>query len=178
MIIFTMESAERKKLYIVIGLAAIFAATGYFRFLHGRVAFFSQPGRSVANPAMIEVPAVDLKGLQPAGQPQKKMAPAGPRTGIRDIFAPVKAPAKKIAAKMGSVTAADLPLKPLPALKLTGTIIGGKQPLAVINGQILRNNEMIAGFKVVSIAKDQVIISGEGRKVMLNILTGPEEQSP
>lgn len=167
-----MESRERTKLYIVIGLSAVFVAVGYFRFLHGKITFFNQPERGVAIPAMIEVPAVDLKGVQPAGQP-RKMAPEGPRAGLRDIFAPVKAPAAEIPSDTTAV-----PPKPLPPLQLTGTIIGGKRPLAVINGQFLRKGEMIAGFEVVSIARDQVTLSGEGRRVLLNILTGAEVRSP
>ena len=90
-----MESKERTKLYIVIGLAAIFVAVGYFRFLHGKITFFSKPERGGAIPALIEVPAVDLKGIQPAGQPQKK-ASEGPRAELRDIFAPVKAPQRHL----------------------------------------------------------------------------------
>ena len=50
--------------------------------------------------------------------------------------------------------------------------------MAVINGQLLRKGDMIAGFEVVSIAKDQVTLSGGGRKVLLNLLTGVEERSP
>jgi len=176
-----MESRERTKLYIVIGLSVVFIAVGYFRFLHGKIAFFNPPERSVAIPVVIQVPAVNLKGIQPAGKPQE-MAPEGLRAGLRDIFAPAKTPvkesAKGTAAEVPSVTVAPVPLKPLPPLKLTGTIIGGKQPLAVINGQFLRKGEMISGFEVVSIAKDQVTLSEGGRKVLLNILTGSVERSP
>jgi hypothetical protein len=167
-----MESRERTKLFIVIGLAAAFVAVGYFRFLHGKITFFKQPERGVAITAVIEVPAVDLKGVQPAVETQK-MAPAGPRAGLRDIFAPVKPPAAEIPSDKTAV-----PPKPLPPLQLTGTIIGGKQPLAVINGRFLRKGEIISGFEVVSIARDQVILSGEGRKVLLNTLTGVEVRSP
>jgi hypothetical protein len=165
-----MENRERAKLYIVIGLSAVFFAVGYFRFLHGKITFFSQPERGVAIPVVIEVPAVDLKGVQPAGQPQK-MAFERPRAGLRDIFAP----AKKKAAEIPPATDAALPL---PPMQLSGTIIGGKRPLAVINGRFLRQGEMIAGFEVVSIARDHVILSGGGRKVLLNTLTGAEERSP
>ena len=176
-----MGSRERTKLYIVIGLSAIFVAVGYFRFLHGKITFFNQPERGGAIPALIEVPAVDLKGVQLAGQPQK-MASEGPRATLRDIFTPPKAPvketARETAAGIPSVTAAAVPLKPLPPLQLTGTIIGGKQPMAVINGQFLRKGQMIAGFEVVSIARNQVTLSGEGRKVLLNLLTGAVERSP
>lgn len=172
-----MASGERTKFFIVIGLSVVFVAVGYFRFIHGKITFFNKPERGVAIPVVIEVPAVDLKGVQPAGEPQK-MAPEGLRAGLRDIFAPVKAPAKERAAGSPPVTVAAAPLKPLPPLKLTGTIIGGKRPLAVINGQFLRTGEWIAGFEVISITRDQVTLSGEGRKVLLNTLTGAEERSP
>lgn len=161
-----MGSRERTKLYIVIGLAAIFVAVGYFRFLHGKITFFNQSERGVTIPAMIEVPAIDLKGIQPAGQPQK-MAFEGPRAGLRDIFAPAK--------KTATGTAAGIPSAapvPLPPLQLTGTIIGGKRPLAIINGRFLRQGESIEGFQVLSIARNQVIIAREGRKVVLNVLDG------
>jgi type II secretory pathway component PulC len=167
-----MENRERTKLFIVIGLAVIFIAVGYFRFLHGKITFFKQPERGAAIPAAIQVPAVDLKGIQPAGEMQKK-APEGPRARLRDIFAPVKPPPSEI-----PPVAVAVPPKPLPPLQLTGTIIGGKRPLAIINGRFLRQGERIDGFEVVSIAGDQVILSGEGRKVRLNTLTGAGERLP
>lgn len=169
-----MESRERTKLWIVIGLAALFIAVGYFRFLHGKTALFKQPQSSAAIPAVIEVPAVDLKGSRPAAETQR-MAPAAPRAGLRDIFAPVKAPAVEIPPVKAEAAA---PLKPLPPLLLMGTIVGGTRPLAVINGRFLRKGEMISGFQVVSIARDQVVLSGEGRTVLLNTLTGAEVRSP
>lgn len=168
-----MENRERKKLFMVIGLAALFVAVGYFRFFHGKITFFGQADRGVAVPGVIEVPAIDLKGLQPAGEPQN-IAPEGPRAGLRDIFAPVKPPA----AENPPVAAAPAPLKPLPPLKLTGTIVGGKRPLAIIDGRFLRKGEMIAGLEVVSITKDQVILLEEGRKVLLNTLSGVEVRLP
>lgn len=168
-----MESRERTKLFIVIGLSVVFFATGYFRLLQGKIAFFKQPESGIAIPAMTEVPAVDLKGLRPAGEPPP-MASAEPRRVLRDIFVPVRTPAAEIA----RAAAAVVPLKPLPSLHLAGTIVGGKRSLAIINGQFLRKGEKVAGFEVVSITRDQVILSGEGRKVLLNTLTGVEERSP
>ena len=106
-----MESRERRKFYIVIGLAAIFVAVGYFRFLHGKITFFSKPERGGEIQALVEVPAVDLKGIQPAGQPQKK-ASEGPRAELRDIFAPAKAPAKETT----KGTAAGSPSASVPLL--------------------------------------------------------------
>jgi len=180
-----MDNKERKKLYLVIGLAAIFVVVGYFRFLHGKITFSNQPERGGAIPALSAVPAIDLKGSQPAGQPQTK-ASEGPRAELRDIFVPARAPAKETAKETAKEAAAGTPsvadaavtVKPLPSLQLTGTIVGDKRPIAVINGQFLRTGDMIAGFEVVSIARDRVTLSGGGRKVLLNLLTGVEERSP
>lgn len=167
-----MENQERKKLYIVIGLAVIFIAVGYFRFFHGKITFLGPPAREVTIPAMIEVPAVDLKGIQPSGPPQKT-APPGPRAGLRDIFAPAK--------KTGPGSTPENPAiapKPLPLLQLTGTITGGRQPLAIINGRFLRQGEAIEGFQVVAIARNQVTIAREGQKIVLNVLDGPVSGKP
>jgi hypothetical protein len=187
-----MESRERTKLYIVIGLSAVFVAVGYFRFIHGKITYFNKPERGVAIPVAVEVPAVDLKGVPTAAE--QKIVPEGVRAGLRDIFAPVKAPpveaANEAAIETAAETAAEIPsvalppvtplppLPPLPPLKLMGTIVGGRQPLAVINGRFLRTGESISGFEVVSIARDHVILSGEGREVLLHTLTGAEERSP
>jgi len=185
-----MESRERTKLYIVIGLSAVFVAMGYFRFFHGKITYFNKPESGVAIPVAVKVPAVDLKGVPTAAETQK-MVPEGVRAGLRDIFAPVKAPAvetaNEAAIETATETAAEIPsvtlppvapLPPLPPLKLMGTIVGGRQPLAVINGRFLRTGESISGFEVVSIARDHVILSGEGRTVLLHTLTGAEERSP
>jgi hypothetical protein len=168
-----MESRERTKLYMVIGLAVLFVAVGYVRFVHGKIAFFNPPERGVAHPVLPEVPAVDLKGLEPAGLPQKTAS--GPRAGLRDIFAPAKKTGTATRNGLPSGTAAAVPL---PTLQLTGTIIGGKRPMAVINGRFLRKGDLIAGFEVVSIVNNQVTLAGGGRKVLLNMLTGAEERSP
>lgn len=168
-----MESGERTKLLIVVGLAVVFVAMGYFRFLHGNIAFFKKTEGAAAVSGLIQVPAVDIKGVQPVAEPQKK-APERPRAKLRDIFAPVKPPA----AETAPVAVAAAPLPPLPPLQLAGTIVGGKRPLAVINGRFLRNGELIAGLEVVSITKDQVTLSEKGRTVLLHALTGAEVRTP
>ncbi|MCK9362851.1 MAG: general secretion pathway protein GspB [Syntrophales bacterium] len=168
-----MANRERAKLYMVIGLAVVFVLVGYFRFFHGKVALFKHPKGGVAIPAVVKVPTIVTKSLQPAAERQR-MAPEGLRTRLRDIFAPVKPPATKFS----SSAVAAVPLQPLPKLQLSGTIVGGTHPLAIINGHFLRRGDRIAGLEVVSITKDQVTLVGEGRQVMLNTLTGVEERSP
>lgn len=171
-----MKIRERTKQMMVIGLAVLFLLVGYYRFLHGKIAFFGRSESGVALTAVIEVPAVDLGDSSPAAEP-KRMELEGTRGRFRDIFAPPKPPKAAILPAAVAVAAAAAPPKPLPALKLSGTVAGGKRPLAVINGRFLRNGEVIDGYEVVSISRDRVTLQGEGRKVVLNPLTGAEELS-
>ncbi len=166
-----MENRERNKLYIVIGLAVVFVAVGYFRFFRGKITFFGPPAREATITAMTDVPSVDLKSIQPSGLPQI-IAPAAPRADLRDIFAPAKKTARGATPENPAIAS-----KPLPPLQLTGTIIGGKRPLAIINGRFLHQGESIEGFRVVDIARNQVTIVNAERKVVLNVLDGKEKGS-
>jgi hypothetical protein len=163
-----MPTASRKqaKLYIVIGLSVLFVVVGYFRFFHGKAAVPVGSPSGVGAPVQVPVPAIDAKALHPAVKAVEEI-PGPPRTALRDIFEP------------GKQTAAEAqPPKPLPSLKLTGTIIGGKNPLAFINGRTLHLGEKIEGFHVISITREQVTLAGEGRKMLLNVLEGPKNVMP
>lgn len=162
-----MEKKERTKLLIVIGLAAVFVVMGYFRFFYGKGASPMQSNGGAVTVGPIAIPPVDLKGVRPTtGLPERVSLPRAP---LRNIFAPVG-----ITSVPGSAPgqSAGAPQKQLPKLQLTGTIIGGKRPLAIINGRFLRQGESIEGLQVLSIARNQVIIASEGRKVVLNVLDG------
>ncbi|HLA26598.1 MAG TPA: hypothetical protein VJZ49_01755 [Syntrophales bacterium] len=162
-----MENRERAKLFIVIGLAVIFILVGYFRFFHGKGVSPVQPNVVAGTAGPIAVPAIDLKGVRPAaGLPENVSALHAP---LRNIFAPAGNTSVPESAHGEAVGA---PQKLLPALQLTGIIIGGKRPLAIINGRFLRQGEAIEGFQVLSIARNQVILSADGRKVVLNVLDG------
>lgn len=162
-----MENRERTKLFIVIGLAVLFVLVGYFRFFHGKGVSPVQPNVAAVTAGPIAIPPVDLKGLRPAAGLPESVSP--PRVPLRNIFAPA---GKTFAAGSVPGESIGVPQKLLPMLQLTGIIIGGKRPLAIINGRFLRQGESIEGFQVLSIARNQVILSAEGRKVVLNVLDG------
>ena len=162
-----MENRERTKLFIVIGLAVLFVLVGYFRFFHGKGVSPVQQNVAAGTAGPIAIPPVDFKGLRPAAGLPESVSP--PRVPHRNIFAPA---GKTFAAGSVPAESVGLPQKLLPALQLTGIIIGGKRPLAIINGRFVRQGEAIEGFQVLSIARNQVILSAEGRKVVLNVLDG------
>ena len=152
-------SGKRVKLYIVIGLSVLFFVVGYFRFFHGKAVF--PVGSPSGAGVQVPVPAIDVKALHPEVKAVKDV-PGPPRTALRDIFEPRKQ------------TPAETEPPAVPSLKLTGTIIGGKNPLAFINGRTLHLGEEIEGFQVISITREQVTLAGEGRKMLLNVLEGPK----
>jgi hypothetical protein len=178
---------ERTKLYIVIGLSVLFVAVGYFRFFPGKAVSPGGTASEAGAPVRIEVPALALKGLLPAPKAPARV-PEPPRTMLRNIFAPGKAPSTgtHLPAAAGKEPSAGteppaIPMasaKPLPSLKLTGTITGGKSPLAFINGRSLRLGEKIEGFQVISITRHQVSLEGEGRRMLLNVLEILESGKP
>ncbi len=182
------SSPERIKIIAVIVLAVIFVIVGYFRFFHGKVAPTTAappppvapaastiPAPPVA-PAANAVPAVDSKNLPAAlPAPQKALAPP---LRLRNIFAPAQRPPAGNSPATGASTATEVmaPPKPLPPLKLTGTIIGDKEPLAIINGRFLRTGDRVEGLQVLSISRTQVSLAGEGRTVRLEVLADQESR--
>jgi hypothetical protein len=163
-------SRERVKLYMVIGLSVFFVAVGYFRFFHGKVALPVEPPSRAG--VQVPVPAIDVKDLQPAVKALNEV-PGPPRTKLRDIFEP----RKQMSTEAQRLAVPAEPPKPLPSLKLTGTIVGGRNPLAFINGRTLQLGEKIEGFQVISITREQVTLTGEGRKMLLNVLEGTKGET-
>ena len=194
-------SRERTKIYMVIGLSVLFVAVGYFRFFHGRIVAPGVTASEASSPVRIEVPALAFKGIPLTPQTPEGTLEA-PRTMLRNIFAPANKPSTEPprpavperapapgtepaaiperAPSAGTAPAAvpGEPPKPLPSLKLTGTITGGKRPLAFINGLSVRLGEKIEGFQIVSITQNQVALEGEGRRMLLDVLEIRESGKP
>ena len=69
-----------------------------------------------------------------------------------------------------SQTAQQEPPKPLPIFKLKGTIVGGARPMAIINDQFVRTDDVIYEYKVVSIGKTSVLLDSGKRKIELEMM--------
>jgi len=53
--------------------------------------------------------------------------------------------------------------------KINGIISDGKKAVAIINGEFLRKGDEIAGYRILDIAGDRVLLEREGRKIYLGV---------
>ena len=159
------KDSERIKLYIVIGLALVLVTLAYFRFVHKKPK--SSPS---ATPATTTAPATHLEFLQPGNVNLKDTRRREPFEGeskstvIRDIFAPVKTlPRESRLAKAG--TSSNLS----GSLQLKGVIIGGKNPIAIINNKLVRKGERIGDYTVVRVEKKEVFLRSANSNIRLTL---------
>jgi hypothetical protein len=156
---------ERIKIYIVIGLSLVLVALAYFRFVH------KKPKRSRnVDTATATEPATQFELLQPEkaklkNTQQRESIVREPKDAvIRDIFAPLKSlpRASRLAKKGASSNRGG-------SLQLKGVIIGGKNPIAIINDKLVRNGERIGDYTVVRVEKKQVFLRSANRNIRLTL---------
>lgn len=113
--------------------------------------FFSGIVYPAANPAAVPPPAVTKNPSAVIAAPDKA-APV------------VKAPADVKPADVKKIRQAR---RPYP-FELSG-IIGGDEPMAIIDGNIVKIGESIRGARLVSVSSDRVTILYKGKEVVLKI---------
>jgi hypothetical protein len=159
-------TVDQIKKYIVIGLSLVLAIVGYFRLIHGR----SQP-EEIINPSLSDSTASEFETqiVAPVTWQQEdwhaRLAAEPMRPMKRDIFLPAK-PLKSLKVK----PVAKIPQKPAPKLKLRGTVVGGDEPIAIIDDQFIRTHESIAGYKVAWIGPKMVVLDNGEQKMVLEML--------
>ena len=159
-------TVDQIKKYIVIGLSLVLAIVGYFRLIHGK----TQP-EEIINPSFSDsdAPELEMPIVEPVTWQQEdwhaRLAAEPMRQLKRDIFLPAK-PLKNMKAK----PVAKIPLKHAPKLKLRGTVVGGDEPIAIIDDQFIRTNESIAGYKVIWIGPKMVVLDSGEKKMILELL--------
>jgi len=156
------QGSEKIKLYITIGLAVILAISGYFRLIHPKMkrAATASPSPPVA--ASPEI-APDLPvALEKKASPEAECKIAPLPSGVRDIF---KEPVISLS---DPPTEQNRPNAPFASLK--GTIVGGADPIAIINGRFMRIGDGIGEYRVVRIEKDQVRLRSENHEIVLEVL--------
>lgn len=160
------KKSERIKLFIVIGLAVAAGTFGYFRFFHKKA-----PATPTAIPGVtlspvssdLRVPKIDFASI--LKKPSPKPADSGERAlGIRDVFSSLRI------LKQFEGEDPEPQAVPAPTFKLSGTILGGGSPVAIINSKFLRKGDEINGFQVVEIAKNEVRLSDGNQEIVLKVL--------
>jgi len=169
--------AGRLKLMILIGVAVIFVATGYFTFFHKKGPATAVPPPAAAPPAVTAPAPESLAG--PVDLGQVKPPPAAPeqaaelvRSAVRDIFAP-----QRLALRGGGSAAAPSGVSG-PGFILGGTIVGGGKPLAIINDQFLGIGSRIGAYRVTSITNKSVTLRSDQDQIELPVLSEMDGITP
>lgn len=165
----------RIKTIIIIILTLIFVLVAYFRFFHNKSI------RATDN--IIAAPLAEplkVPPAYPAGAETGKMkeAPGGgaPVSGTvtRNIFAPANTSQTSGESALSALEKVEG--KTLPSFKLSGVIADEGAAIAVINGKFLKKGDSIEGYQVVRIGDKTVILSGNGQKIVLNVITNTDKQ--
>ena len=165
------KKKEKIRIVIVIGLLIVLILVAYFRFFFKKGT--SDDPKSVAGPAVRSNIAVVKIPLQnkisipgPKTRPKEGLGREGPLPlWIRDIFTAPEVPEKfKAKSQEGSVP------ESVPSFTLKGTIVGGRNPLAIIDNHFVSQGDMIGDYRVVEIAKNRVRLDRNGHLVVLDVI--------
>lgn len=157
------------QIYIVIGLSLVLVIMGYFRFIHNNSIYEDDHTLPAAGPANFDIALIAID------KPKKNSMNALPANkplsiDIRDIFVPLKSQAD---AEIQSTRQTPSTI-PVLSLKLKGTIVGGGIPIAIINNQFVRVDDVIANYKVVKIVKNRVFLTSGNHQKVLEVLNNVE----
>jgi len=158
------------QIYIVIGLSLVLVIMGYFRFIHNKSISEDDHTLPAAGPANFDIALIAID------KPQKNSMHALPANKplsiyIRDIFVPLKSQAD---AEIQSTRQTPSTI-PVLSLKLKGTIVGGRIPIAIINDQFVRVDDVIANYKVVKIVENRVFLTSGNHQKVLEVLNNVEK---
>jgi hypothetical protein len=158
------ERGEKVKLYVVIGLVCAAAVVAYFRFIHKG----ADIATDTASPPAEEV-SFDLTEIEKARtkSPRLPRFPADESLSlyIRDIFTPVQLPTASEALVQAGQTSGSTDI-----LKLKGTILSGKIPMAIINDRFVQMGEKIGEYQIVRIDPNEVLLRSASQEKILQVL--------
>lgn len=161
------KKPERVKICLIIGLSIVLIVVVYSRFFHKKTTHAAVPMRYKARCVRLPIPQVQVPDLQGGKQSEQAVRGIG-RLIPRDIFEPLKtSPPTKEAQRRP-----QKPSRPTMSLNLKGTIVGGDKAIAVINDQFVHTGDRIGDYEVVTIGKDQVVLTSDihGHTMVLNVL--------
>lgn len=163
------DKSEKIKLFVVIGLSIILVTMAYFRFWHKKSG--TAPDRLAAAASQPAPVVTDTTSNRQSdeGKDDRPTAVSWPSVE-RDIFRPVTIPSA-VVSRTSNNKPEKLKPTPVPNFKLGGTIVGGGESMAIINGRFLRTGDSIAAFKVVRIEKNKVQLASGKKKIELKMIS-------
>jgi hypothetical protein len=166
----TPKKSEKLKLYIVIGLACVAAIVAYFRFVHKKNG--AESDIAIHPPKEVKFDVTQIQKIKPKKRPLEPRLPVNESLSmnIRDIFTPVQLPTESDPLMQVETSPA-----PIGVLELKGTIIGGKEPMAVINDKFVRMGEKIGEYQIVKIDPNEVLLRSGSHEMALQVLTPQDE---
>ncbi len=167
---------EQVKIYITMGLALILVVLSYFRFIYKKGALDEKTNSYNLPVAALDVPAVKTK-ITKTNYWRQQTQDKSLSTLKRDIFVNIKSMNNvgsgfledSLKTNESSFAVINTPLLN-PEMELTGTIVGGGNPIAIINDQFVRVGDLVDEYKLVSIGKREVVLNMDGREVKVGML--------
>jgi len=163
------KASDRIKIYLVVGLALVLAALAY-RYLHAKASHKESSSPASATAPLVNLPEVPLIGMERTAKPQPRRFQFDEprRVFLRDIFAPARPLAR---ASVPSGRNHRPSPKDVSSFKLKGIIVGGKNPIAIINGKLLREGEKIDGYKLIRIDEKEVLLKSGHKTIKLKLVS-------
>ncbi|MBW1697208.1 MAG: hypothetical protein JRH18_02810 [Deltaproteobacteria bacterium] len=163
------KRGEQFKLYLLIGFSMILLISGYFRLINkksnaGAKTTIPLPNKTPTDSSGINMQILDKKIPSDHRNWMKKTSPGHLQTVVRDIFSVPQDLVSKAEKK------AEEPPPPPPPMKLKGTIIGGKRPIAIINDRFVHLGDQVAGYRIIRIEKDEVELRSGKQHIVLKVL--------
>ncbi len=170
------KKKEQIKIYITIGLALILVVLSYFRFIYKKGTLDEKTNSHNLPVTTLDVPEVKTKTVKTDFW-RKQAQGKSLSTLKRDIFVNMRSmnnvgdgfPVDSLKTNEGSFAAINTP-QLNPEMELTGTVVGGGNPIAIINDQFVRVGDLIDEYKLVSIGKREVVLNMDGRDVKVEML--------
>jgi hypothetical protein len=143
-------------------LLLLLAAAGGGGFL---IARGTRPAPAVALPP---APSTTAPAAVPRLLPPVPLAPEAaadrPATSERP---PAAAPVVPVAEPAAPVPPALAPAEPAPAFALQAVADQDGQPVAIVNGQLVRVGDLVGGARVLRIEREEVELEHDGRRLVL-----------
>ena len=162
------EKSEQIKIYVAIGLAVVLLITAYFRFVREKENPHKGYSPTTASFAEVEVP--EVRPINPHEfRLREPVAYDYSQTVIRDIFSSLKAP-KKLESPDEEEEKAKPNLIQAVTLKLTGILVGGSKPVAIIDGEFIHDGDWIGDYRVSRIGNKDVLLVSNNESITLEMV--------